>query len=67
MRSRGGSGVSRAGLGELTDLVAGEFRLGFLGSDLRRAGWRSGEVQWGVVAGGVSAMSRRAGFTKGER
>ena len=55
------------GLGEFAGLVAGEFGLGFLGSDLRRAGWRSGEIQWGVIAKGVLEMSRRAGFTKGER
>ena len=60
-------GSCRVGLGEFDDLVVGEFELGYLGGGLRRAGWRSGEVQWGVVAGGVSAMSRRAGFTKGER
>ena len=60
-------GSCGVGLGEFADLVAGEFELGYLGSGLRRAGWRSGEVQWGVVAGGVLEMSRRAGFTRGER
>ena len=34
---------------------------------LRGAGDRRGEVQSKVVAGGVSVMGRRAGFTKGER
>ena len=31
-------GACGAGLGELTDWVAGEFGLGFLGSDLRKVG-----------------------------